>query len=129
MQGFASIGEVDSKGRARRLPIKADIRRALCFPGGSTLMVSHLNKDNSAYPEVPLKLCSSLKPIENYLPSAIVQNHNPGGKEECHVSPKEVNQMTTRTQSSQHQDLVKDGFQMDGKHNLVIPIINMFHLW
>jgi hypothetical protein len=25
--------------------VKADIRRALCFPGGSTLMVSHLNKD------------------------------------------------------------------------------------
>lgn len=47
MQGFVSIAEVDAKGRARRLPIKADIRRALCFPGGSTLMVSHLKKDCS----------------------------------------------------------------------------------
>ncbi|XP_062167869.1 uncharacterized protein LOC133874051 [Alnus glutinosa] len=46
-QGFVSIAEVDAKGRARRLPIKADIRRALCFPGGSTLMVSHLKKDCS----------------------------------------------------------------------------------
>ncbi|KAK7852080.1 pax-interacting protein 1 [Quercus suber] len=44
-QGFVSIAEVDNRGRARRLPIKADIRKALCFPGGSTLMVSHLKKD------------------------------------------------------------------------------------
>ncbi|XP_074320514.1 uncharacterized protein LOC141657252 [Silene latifolia] len=44
-QGFVSIAEVGTKGRARRLPIKADIRRALCFPGGSTLMISYLNKN------------------------------------------------------------------------------------
>jgi len=40
------IAEVDTKGKARRLPIKADIRRSLCFPGGSTLMVSHVNKNH-----------------------------------------------------------------------------------
>ncbi|KZV57858.1 hypothetical protein F511_03427 [Dorcoceras hygrometricum] len=40
--GFTVIGEVNEKGRARRLPIKAGVRRALCFPGGSTLMVSHI---------------------------------------------------------------------------------------
>ncbi|KAH9621859.1 hypothetical protein KSS87_019600 [Heliosperma pusillum] len=44
-QGFVSIAEVGTKGRARRLPIKADIRRALCFPGGSTLMISYLHKN------------------------------------------------------------------------------------
>ncbi|KAK9671132.1 hypothetical protein RND81_12G008700 [Saponaria officinalis] len=44
-QGFVSIAEMGTKGRSRRLPIKADIRRALCFPGGSTLMISHLNKN------------------------------------------------------------------------------------
>ncbi|XP_048322061.2 uncharacterized protein LOC107431598 isoform X5 [Ziziphus jujuba] len=54
-QGFVSVAEVDTKGRARRLPIKADIRRALCFPGGSTLMVSHLNRDISANSTYPLK--------------------------------------------------------------------------
>ncbi|KAM7257053.1 hypothetical protein ACFE04_012794 [Oxalis oulophora] len=43
-QGFSSIAEVDNKGKARRLPIKAAIRKALSFPGGSTLMVSYLNK-------------------------------------------------------------------------------------
>lgn len=42
MQGFCSIAEVDTKGKARRIPVRADIRRALCFPGGSTLMVSHI---------------------------------------------------------------------------------------
>lgn len=45
-QGFVPIAEVDTKGKARRLPIKADIRRSLCFPGGSTLMVSHVNKSH-----------------------------------------------------------------------------------
>lgn len=44
MQDFISIGEVNRKGKPRGLPIKANIRRALCFPGGSTLMVAHLNK-------------------------------------------------------------------------------------
>lgn len=70
MQGFVSIAEVDSKGRARRLPIKADIRRALCFPGGSTLMVSHLNKEISDNPADSLKLCLPLKPRETCSSSA-----------------------------------------------------------
>ncbi|XVE95859.1 hypothetical protein REPUB_Repub02eG0170400 [Reevesia pubescens] len=61
-QGFVSIAEVDRKGRACRIPIKAEIRKALCFPGGSTLMVCHLNKDTSAAGEYlsfyfPLKPC------------------------------------------------------------------------
>ncbi|XP_024043169.1 uncharacterized protein LOC18031219 [Citrus clementina] len=63
-QGFASVAEVDTKGRARRLPIKADIRKALCFPGGSTLMVSHLDKDTSADTAVSLKFCFPVKPCE-----------------------------------------------------------------
>lgn len=37
-----------TKGRARRLPIKSNIQRVLCFPGGSTLMVSHLSESISA---------------------------------------------------------------------------------
>ncbi|KAL9411625.1 hypothetical protein AB3S75_045263 [Citrus x aurantiifolia] len=65
-QGFASVAEVDRKGRARRLPIKADIRKALCFPGGSTLMVSHLDKDTSADTAVSLKFCFPVKPCEKY---------------------------------------------------------------
>lgn len=51
------IGEVDKKGRARRLPIKADIRRALCFPGGSTLMASDLPNDSSSESVEFLTLC------------------------------------------------------------------------
>uniref|UniRef100_A0A0E0PLQ9 BRCT domain-containing protein n=1 Tax=Oryza rufipogon TaxID=4529 RepID=A0A0E0PLQ9_ORYRU len=40
--GFESVGEVDTKGKICRIPVRADIKRALCFPGGSMLMVSHL---------------------------------------------------------------------------------------
>lgn len=45
MQGYVLVGEVDSKGKARKLSIKADIKKMLCFPGASKLMVSHLKKD------------------------------------------------------------------------------------
>lgn len=38
------MGEVDGKGKARRLPVKANIRKALSFPGGSMLMVAQLKK-------------------------------------------------------------------------------------
>ncbi|KAE8098705.1 hypothetical protein FH972_016749 [Carpinus fangiana] len=69
-QGFVSIAEVNAKGRARRLPIKADIRRALCFPGGSTLMVSHLNKDCSDNYADLLRLRLPLKPHEKSSSSA-----------------------------------------------------------
>lgn len=44
-QGFVSVGEVNTKGKIRKIPVRADIKRALCFPGGSTLMVAHLNKE------------------------------------------------------------------------------------
>lgn len=47
LQGFESVGEVDTKGKICRIPVRADIKRALCFPGGSMLMVSHL-KDLTA---------------------------------------------------------------------------------
>ncbi|KAL2923431.1 Mediator of DNA damage checkpoint protein 1 [Bienertia sinuspersici] len=56
-QGFVSIAEVDAKGRTRRLPIRADIRRALCFPGGSTLMVAHLNDNLHNTKAYSIKLC------------------------------------------------------------------------
>ncbi|XP_028057198.1 uncharacterized protein LOC114261186 isoform X5 [Camellia sinensis] len=117
-QGFVSIGEVDTKGRARRLPIKAGIRRALCFPGGSTLMVSHLNKDSSANPEEPPKLCTSLKPPDKSLPSAIVQN-GLEGIEESHDPLDVVNLMTALTEYSCPQSLVNRGFQMDGEQGLI----------
>ncbi|KAL1312479.1 uncharacterized protein [Arachis hypogaea] len=47
-QGFISIAQVDAKGKARRFPVKASIRKALCFPGGSTLMACHLRTEFSA---------------------------------------------------------------------------------
>ncbi|XP_068660316.1 uncharacterized protein [Aristolochia californica] len=52
-QGFVALADVDTRGRARRLPIKAEIRKALCFPGASILMVSHLDKDTSIPTDLP----------------------------------------------------------------------------
>ncbi|XP_038881371.1 uncharacterized protein LOC120072912 isoform X2 [Benincasa hispida] len=60
-QGFLSIAEVDTKGKARRIPVRADIRRALCFPGGSTLMVSHIQGISMCSADLP-KSFSLLKP-------------------------------------------------------------------
>lgn len=60
LKGFVSVAEVDPKGRARRLPIRADIRRALCLPGGSTLMVLHLKEDISVNSAGPLNLGHSV---------------------------------------------------------------------
>ncbi|OEL35509.1 hypothetical protein BAE44_0003472 [Dichanthelium oligosanthes] len=44
-KGFISVGEVDTRGKIRKIPVRADIKRALCFPGGSTLMVAHLKME------------------------------------------------------------------------------------
>ena len=54
LQGFVSVGEVDTKGKMRRIPVRADIKRALCFPGSSTLMVTHLKKGLPTVPKNPL---------------------------------------------------------------------------
>ncbi|KAL6844970.1 hypothetical protein ACP4OV_025143 [Aristida adscensionis] len=43
--GFVCVGEVDTKGKIRKIPVRADIKRALCFPGGSMLLVAHLKKE------------------------------------------------------------------------------------
>ncbi|VVB03013.1 unnamed protein product [Arabis nemorensis] len=59
-QGFITLAEVDQKGKAKKLHIKSNIRKALCFPGGSTLMVSHLEKESSRNP-ANLEVSSSWK--------------------------------------------------------------------
>lgn len=68
-QGFVSVGEVDSKGKIRRIPVRADIRRALCFPGSSTLMVTHLKKELPTPPIIPLAK----------LPAMVPDSISPGG--------------------------------------------------
>ncbi|CAH1432195.1 unnamed protein product [Lactuca virosa] len=74
-QGFISVGEVDAKGKARKLAIKADIRKALCFPGGSTLMIAHLHNESSA---VCLQVSSLLKSHEKSTTVSIGQSQHPG---------------------------------------------------
>ncbi|GKC20838.1 acyl-CoA N-acyltransferase [Tanacetum coccineum] len=73
---FGGVTQVDIKGRARRLPIKADIRKVLCFPGGATLMVSHLQKECSDDSIESFKLSSLIKPLQNSLPDSIDQNQH-----------------------------------------------------
>ncbi|XP_059290728.1 uncharacterized protein LOC132044256 [Lycium ferocissimum] len=69
-QGFSVIGQVDTKCRARRLPMKADIRKALCFPD---LMISHFNKANLHDSAVYLNLKFPLKPSEGDCQSLVLQ--------------------------------------------------------
>lgn len=75
------IGEVAKNGRARKLPIKADIRKALCFPGGSTLMSSHLLKDSSSESAELPNLSLPTKPIQLYLRNQelmlVAEGHGP----------------------------------------------------
>ncbi|XP_077218730.1 N-acetyltransferase isoform X2 [Tasmannia lanceolata] len=109
-QGFISIAEVDTKGRAGRLPIKADIRRALCFPGGSTLMVSHLAKEFSI-PAISPKQAKSCFPLD---PRAKPPSS------ECFVCPEidlskddnAVNLITDQLKNHQSKDLLNDGCSM-----------------
>ncbi|GFP90911.1 mediator of DNA damage checkpoint protein 1 [Phtheirospermum japonicum] len=84
-QGFTVIGEVDKKGRARRLPIKAEVRRALCFPGGSTLMVSHLIDSSSESVELlnPCLPTKSPEPnSENQQLWHIAESHEPSKEDD-----------------------------------------------
>ncbi|XP_030520551.1 uncharacterized protein LOC115734104 isoform X1 [Rhodamnia argentea] len=101
--GFVSVAEVDSKGRARRLPIRADIRKALCFPGGSTLMVSHLSKDISVDPSDSLKLSMRQSKMFSTFACVKIQGLHPSG-ENCTTLA-----MTTGTENCQPEGLLADG--------------------
>lgn len=113
-QGFVSVGEVNTKGRARKLPIKADIRRALCLPGGSTLMVSHLKTENPVNITDSVMLSFLLKPLQKLPPSEVVQNQEIGGITQRYDSPKAVNQKTDGTVDAQPKEMLKDNFLTDG---------------
>lgn len=107
MQGFKGIGEVDKKGRAHRLPIKADVRRALCFPGGSTLMTSHLLKDNPS---------ESVKFVKLFLPTNPLEL-NYKNQEQEHVTdslepPREV----AGSESFESERLVTENLSANGKY-------------
>ncbi|CAM6011686.1 unnamed protein product [Sphagnum balticum] len=41
-QGFLKVAEVDGRGKPHKLPLKAEIRKAMSLPGSATLMVCHL---------------------------------------------------------------------------------------
>uniref|UniRef100_A0A2N9IL67 BRCT domain-containing protein n=1 Tax=Fagus sylvatica TaxID=28930 RepID=A0A2N9IL67_FAGSY len=108
-QGFVSIAEVDKKGRARRLPIKAEIRRALCFPGGSTFMVSHLNKDLPDNSAGSLRLCLPLKPHEKSSSSAVIGVQQYGVSSEGCITPVKLYRISSGTENIPPEVLVNDG--------------------
>lgn len=126
---------MDVKGKTRRLPIKADIRKALCFPGGSTLLVSHLKLDVSADSAGSLKLGFSLQ-HNGELCSAIVENPAFGFSIEGCNTVNTLNQITNRTETSQPEMLVNDGLakddkKLDGKLNspFTLKILNTIVIW
>jgi hypothetical protein len=106
LQGFSSIAQVDTKGRARKLPVKADIRKALCFPGGSTLMIFHLRKelldDNANSGK-----CIPSQPHQNSFTPAIVENEGPESSGELLINLKTSRR--TSTNQSKPKALVKVG--------------------
>ncbi|OIW11483.1 hypothetical protein TanjilG_26849 [Lupinus angustifolius] len=124
-QGFIPIAQVDPKGKARKLPVKADIRKSLCFPGGSTLMVFHTRNELLANATNSMK-CLSSHP--NSLPSAIAENEKSGFSGGLPVDLNFSNQSSHRTENtdkSQPEVLLKDGSSRDynkrngfDRHNL-----------
>ncbi|KAK4412901.1 hypothetical protein Salat_2937300 [Sesamum alatum] len=119
-QGFTVIGEVDKKGRARKLPIKADVRRALCFPGGSTLMVSHLHSDNSPKAVDILPLCLPLK-----LPELNFDNQEPRHIAASHEPSKEDNEVADSGYSDSAKLETKD-YSVDGCQDIGLLPVTMY---
>ncbi|XP_050229810.1 uncharacterized protein LOC126678936 isoform X2 [Mercurialis annua] len=117
--GFNSVAEVDKKGKARRLPMKADVRKALCFPGGSILMLSRLdegiediltNDSQSGKLHFPLKL-------QHRFSSAVDISVQPG---ENFNKPNTEDKMNPRVESSHSKGQIRDeGLCWDG--NCVKP--------
>ncbi|KAM0839428.1 hypothetical protein ACQ4PT_060323 [Festuca glaucescens] len=129
-KGFVSVGEVDTKGKIRRIPVRADIKKALCFPGSSTLMVTHLKKVLPTLPRNPLGelQTSQLHPVvpdsmspgdtdtavpscENLFSQTVgchkvsktaneVQNEASAGSEGCSLSDQQPKKRTYESSSS-----------------------------
>lgn len=116
LQGFVPIAEVDTKGRRCRLPIKADIRKALCFPGGSTLMVLHLNQDVSGNTSDSLKLGVSLKPNGNSTAALgnQVLEFSRGNRNTLNAK----NQTSSRSENYQPETLVNDGLPREDNQSV-----------
>ncbi|KAF9595077.1 hypothetical protein IFM89_036966 [Coptis chinensis] len=108
-KGFETIAEVDGKGKVRRLPIKADIRKALSFPGGSSLMVSHLSENNSIVSNPSNDLEPNLPEFE--------------GTVDCYGTPNSklsqdrqvLNEVIPQIGDPRSQLLVEDGCSKDNK--------------
>lgn len=112
LQGFVPVGEVDARGRARRLPIKADIRKALCFPGGSTLMVSHLSKDFSANSAESSDLSFPLKLLKKSLTPDVATNQYLEGLAENRSPPNRMNWVISGCQMKQPEEMLNGNYHI-----------------
>ncbi|KAK9154757.1 hypothetical protein Sjap_002237 [Stephania japonica] len=103
-QGFVPVAEVDTKGKARRLPIRSDIKKALCIPGGSTLLVSHIDKDNKVpgNPSERSKLCFLLNPPSKSPSSVPVHSQALAGSNE--IACNETNSVLEVTENRDDAD-------------------------
>ncbi|KAM0954084.1 putative transcription regulator GNAT family [Dioscorea sansibarensis] len=115
-QGFISIGKVDHKGKACKLPIKANIRRALCFPGGSTLMIAHLKNDTGLDDAPQCNLCISSE-LGALLPSncvntipVLVKSKSEGSPRSSAVDKSLIHQIQGK---SPYHGSVKNGLRED----------------
>lgn len=99
-----------TKGRARRLPVKADIQKSLCFLGGSTLMVCHLGKEFLADDANTVKYLPS-QFHQNSFASVIAGDEQLEFSGKLHVDLKFPDKSSHRIESGkdQHEALVKDG--------------------
>ncbi|CAI9099758.1 OLC1v1036622C1 [Oldenlandia corymbosa var. corymbosa] len=114
-QGFTVIGEVNKKGRARRLPIKTAVRKALCFPGGSKLMISHLNDSSSTCTE-QIKVVFPRQPSDRHISSDGELKLNPECMEENSQHLEGKNPVVNSTGYSEADNLVTERFLIDGSY-------------
>lgn len=100
---------MDTKGRARRLPVKADIQKSLCFLGGSTLMVCHVMKECLADEDNTTK-CLPSQFHQNSFTPAIAEDEQLKISGKLHADLKFLDKCFRRTTTgkSQHKSLVKD---------------------
>ncbi|KAK1366068.1 microcephalin [Heracleum sosnowskyi] len=106
-QGFVPVGEVNTKGRARRLPVRADVRRSLCFPGGSTLMISHIMIDSANSTE-PLIHSSPPKLLTWSSPLAICQVQELRGITKVQDPPNNLISVTSGSVHLEPKILISD---------------------
>lgn len=104
-----SVAEVNNKVRTRRFPVRADIRKALCFPGGSTLMVSHISNHFAINVPCSVKSCMKQRMGSSAPSHSGVQGH---GQEDCGTV-----YTTSMTENCRPENVLDDALPGEGKND------------